>query len=115
MLAGLVAGAVQGMRFHDEHWLGGYGSWKRRMTRLGHVAFLGTGLINLGFALSVQHAMEGGWPVRWASGLLILGALGMPVVCYVAAWRVSLRHLFVFPVACLVAGIGLFLVVLAGS
>ena len=30
ILLGIVAGAVQGMFFHGENWLGGYTSWPRR-------------------------------------------------------------------------------------
>ena len=43
------------MFFHGEDWLGGYGSWRRRMLRLGHISMIGTGLLNLAFALSVGH------------------------------------------------------------
>lgn len=38
-LFGAPAGAVTGLLFHDEAWLGGYDSWRRRLMRLGHVAF----------------------------------------------------------------------------
>ena len=43
ILVGLLSGTVIGQFFHREEWLGGYHSWRRRMVRLGHVAFLGTG------------------------------------------------------------------------
>ena len=32
-LLGAVAGAVTGLFFHDEAWLGGYASWRRRMVQ----------------------------------------------------------------------------------
>ena len=60
MLGGMISGAVIGLFFHDPQWLGGFGSWRRRMLRLGHIAFLGTGLLNLGFALSVPHLRAAG-------------------------------------------------------
>jgi hypothetical protein len=56
ILVGLISGTVLGVFFHDERWMGGYASWRRRMVRLGHIAFLGTGLLNLAFALSVRHS-----------------------------------------------------------
>src|ERR1017187_7593901 len=37
LLLGFVAGMVLGMFFHGENWLGGYGSFKRRMYRLRHI------------------------------------------------------------------------------
>ena len=52
MLAGLISGAAIGLYFHDEDWLGGYGSYQRRMLRLGHLALFALGIINVLFALS---------------------------------------------------------------
>ena len=37
ILAGLLTGAAIGMFFHAEEWLGGYGSWRRRMLRQRNV------------------------------------------------------------------------------
>ena len=34
ILLGFVTGMVLGLFFHHENWLGGYGSFKRRMYRL---------------------------------------------------------------------------------
>jgi hypothetical protein len=39
ILLGFIAGAVLGLFFHDENWMGGYSSWRRRMSRLGHISF----------------------------------------------------------------------------
>ena len=41
--------------------------------------------------------------------LLIAGAVTMPLVCYLAAWRKPLRHLFCVPVTSLAVAVGLFL------
>jgi hypothetical protein len=105
LLAGLVAGAVQGLFFHREDWLGGYASWPRRMTRLGHVSFLGTALVNV---LAVLTAREAAIPVPGAAWVLLAcGAVTMPAVCYGAAFRKPVRHLFAIPVLCLVSGVAL--------
>jgi hypothetical protein len=103
ILVGLLSGTVIGLFFHREEWLGGYHSWRRRMVRLGHVAFLGTGLLNLAFAITVGALRLGG-PLRLASALFILGAVSMPAVCFLAAWRKPLRHLFFIPVLSLTGG-----------
>ncbi len=101
VLAGLLSGAVIGMFFHGEAWLGGYGSWRRRMVRLTHISLVGTGLLNVAFALSSRALAGPGAPLV-ASVLFVAGALAMPVVCALAAWRPAFRHVFFVPVACLI-------------
>jgi hypothetical protein len=103
---GLLAGAVQGLGFHHETWMGGYASWRRRLTRLGHIAFLGTAMINLGFALTVPAVGLAEADVFWPGVLLIVGTVSMPTVCYLAAWRKPLRRLFFVPVLSLTVGCG---------
>jgi hypothetical protein len=109
ILLGLVSGAAIGMGFHDAAWLGGYASWRRRMLRLGHVAFLGTGLLNLAFALSVDHVGLQQVP-RLSATLFVLGAVTMPLVCFLSAWRKGFRHLFFVPVLSLVVASADFIV-----
>jgi hypothetical protein len=106
ILLGLVAGAVIGLFFARDEWLGGYGSWRRRMLRLGHVAFVGTGLLNLAFAVSIEW-MGAGTVVRVASFLLIVGTATMPVVCLVSACWKPVRHLFFIPVVSLIGAAAL--------
>ena len=101
VLAGLVSGAGIGLFFHREEWLGGYASWTRRMLRLAHVSLVGTGLLNVAFALTAG-ALAPAPPPRLASALFVVGALTMPTVCVLAAWRPALRHAFFVPVASLI-------------
>ncbi len=104
---GCVAGAIPGLFFYRSEWLGGYASWPRRMMRLGHIAFFGTGLINLAFALTARTlGLDTG--LTLISGLLLLGAVGMSSVCYASAWRPVARHLFFIPAGALTVGVGLF-------
>lgn len=112
MTLGLLSGAVQGVGFHRETWMGGYGSWRRRLTRLGHIAFLGTGMLNLALALTVYTTDLPGAQARIPGVLLIVGAVSMPAVCYLAAWRKPCRQLFVVPVLSLTVGCGWFTAVL---
>ena len=104
MIAGVVAGVIGGLLFHDERWLGGYSSWRRRMVRLGHISFFGIGLLNLGYALTVDglHWPE---PIPGASVALACAGALMPAVCYLSAWRMPLRYLFAIPVGCVMFGI----------
>lgn len=103
-LAGAVTGALLGLFFHHESWLGGYGSWPRRLLRLGHIACFGLGLINILFALSAANLPPSS-PVRAGSVLLIVGLITMPLNCFLAAWRKPLRHAFFIPAGSTLLGI----------
>lgn len=105
MLAGVVSGAVIGLRFHDDTWLGGYASFRRRMLRLGHISFFGLGFLNLLFALSVGALAPPPIHLQVASVSFIAGAVTMPLCCFLTAWHPPLRHLFPVPVLAVAAGI----------
>jgi len=108
VLCGLISGTGIGLFFHRQDWLGGYDSWRRRMVRLGHISFLGTGLLNLGYGLSVT-VLEVEPQPRLASVAFIVGAVTMPLVCFLSAWDDRCRHLFLVPVASLLLATGEFL------
>lgn len=102
ILLGFLTGAVQGLFFHDDSWQGGYSSWPRRISRLGHISLFGLAFVNLAFVLTVDYLGIGA-QVFWPSVLLIVGAFTMPLVCYLSAWRQAARHLFLVPVLSLIA------------
>ena len=108
LLLGCLSGAVPGLFFFREDWLGGYASWRRRMIRLAHISFFGLGFINLFATLSVRVlGIEGGSCL--VSLLLVVGAATMPTVCYLSAWRPVFRHLFFIPAGSVTLGIALLL------
>jgi hypothetical protein len=107
LLLGCLAGAIPGLFFHNSGWLGGYASWQRRMIRLAHIAFFGLGLINLAFALTAR-ALGLDADVQSTAVLLVVGAVGMPAVCYLSAWKPAARNLFFIPAMSVMLGIGLF-------
>lgn len=109
---GLLSGAAQGLGFHRESHMGGYDSWPRRLTRLAHIAFLGTGMINLAYALTAIALNIHPPHATYLGALLILGAVSMPTVCYLVAWQKPFRQLFFVPVLSLTAGCAWFTVVL---
>jgi len=104
LLAGFLAGALIGLGHHREDFLGGYASFRRRMVRLGHVALAALGMVNLLFALSPWPPAEA-WSARPAGWLFLIGGILMPTVCWLAAWRRPLRHLFALPVTTLLAAV----------
>jgi hypothetical protein len=100
ILAGFITGAVQGVFFTRPNWLGGYGSWERRMLRLGHIALVALGLINIAFWATAE-SLHFGADVRFISLLFFAGHVTMPLVCYLAAYRKQFHHAFFIPVLCL--------------
>lgn len=106
-MLGAVAGATTGLFFDRETWLGGYADWRRRMVRLGHVSFFGLGLLNLGFFLTVEaRGMRAG--IELPGYLLIVGAVTMPLVCYLSALRKAFRHLFFVPAGAVTIALAVF-------
>ena len=106
MVAGAVSGAGIGLFFHRDDWLGGYASFRRRMLRLGHIAFFGLGILNVLFALSLAARPVPGTFLRFASAGFAVAVVAMPACCFLAAWRREFRHLFFIPVAAVLCGLG---------
>lgn len=106
---GFLAGMVQGLFFQADDWLGGYGSWRRRLTRLGHISFFGIAIVNFAYFFSIRTgAMPDPGPLP--SVLFIVGAVTMPLVCYLSAFYKKVRHFFVVPVVSLLSALVIFLV-----
>jgi hypothetical protein len=98
ILAAFVSGAVVGLFFHREDFLGGYNSFRRRLLRLGHIACAALGILNLLVALGpIPHPLT--------SAGFIVGGITMPLICWLSAWRKRFRHLFFIPVVSLMAAV----------
>ena len=109
LLAGVLSGAILGLFFHRDDWMGGYDSYRRRLARLGHISFFGLGFVNILFGLTVATLGLTGPYLGLASRCLLVGAVTMPTVCFLSAWRKPWRHLFPIPVASVFVGISLLL------
>ncbi len=105
MLLGVISGAVIGLFFHREDWMGGYNSFRRRLTRLGHISFFGLGFINFFFAISHHIAEIGKSFALPAAIAFTIGAATMPTCCFLSAWRKPFRQLFFIPVLSVGTGI----------
>lgn len=103
MIVAFSTGAVIGLFFHQENFLGGYQSFKRRIVRLGHIACAALGIINVLFGMAYADAPVG-TPLAVASCAWIVGGISMPSVCFLSAWRTEFRHLFFIPVTALILG-----------
>lgn len=105
MILGALSGAAIGLFFHRAGWAGGYGAFRRRMMRLGHIAFFGIGILNLLFGFTLQFIALPESLELFASAGFILAAIAMPLCCFLTAWRKPFRHLFPIPVLGVLAGI----------
>lgn len=110
MLGGVVSGAVIGLFFHRDGWAGGYASFRRRMLRLGHIAFFGLGFLNLLYGLTLAVVPVAAPYAAIAAICLVVGAVTMPLCCFLTAWRKPIRHLFAVPVLTTTLGILLTLI-----
>ena len=75
------------------------------MLRLGHISFFGIGLINLGFGLTFRFLGLDA-PVV-ASASLIVAAVSMPAVCFLAAGQEWFRNFFFVPVVSLITAVSI--------
>ncbi len=104
ILTAFLTGAVLGLFFYRENFLGGYASFRRRILRLGHIALAALGTINVVYGLS-PVASEPSVRTQIASLGFIIGGITMPAVCFLTAWRVGFRHLFFIPVSALIIAV----------
>ena len=104
VLAAFLSGAWVGLFFHRDTFWGGYGSFRRRIVRLGHIALAELGILNVVFALSPWP--EPGEGIAWAaSACFVVGGLLMPLVCFLTGWRDGWRKWFAVPVASLILAV----------
>lgn len=109
IVLGFIAGAAIGLFFHDDRWAGGYSSWPRRMMRLGHISFFGIAFINLAYSLSIR-VFQIPSATTYPSYLFIIGAITMPLICFLSAYKKVFRHLLPIPVISLLIGAVIFIV-----
>lgn len=103
ILFGLLSGATIGVFFHQDQWLQGYGSWPRRMLRLGHISFLGTAIINFAFVFSIASLELG--KLLWVPAICFaIAEIMMPSICFLSAFWKPGRFLFPAPVISLLIG-----------
>jgi hypothetical protein len=105
ILSGVAFGAILGLFFYRDDWMGGYGSFRRRMLRLGHISFFGLGFLNILFALGAPALEMKSPTLQFASVSFVVGVVAMPVCCFLTAWRTPMRHLFPIPVVSVIVGV----------
>ncbi|WP_437187555.1 hypothetical protein SH668x_000953 [Planctomicrobium sp. SH668] len=104
IFSAFLTGAIIGLYFHRESFLGGYSSFSRRILRLGHIAQAALGMMNVVYALSAQASTQHQADPIAAWGFII-GGITMPGVCFLSAWKPRFRHLFFIPVVSLMVAV----------
>ena len=105
---GIPVGLMAGMGLslvaqHDGGW-GGYGSFRRRAARLGHVAAVMLPLMAGFYALVLQDFGNDPTWAGWGAWLWIAGGATLSLTLFGAAWRRALRWLLPIPATAVVAG-----------
>jgi hypothetical protein len=104
LLAAFITGALLGLFFHREDFLGGYSTFRRRILRLGHIALAALGMLNVLFAVSVADASVND-AISLSAWAFAIGGLSMPAICFLTAWKTGFRHLFFIPVTALIVAV----------
>ena len=107
ILAGMLGGAALGLGFQDDDWMGGHGAYRRRILRLGHVALLALGFLNILFVHCLERLQLPQPLLSLAGWGLGIGAVSMPACCALMAWTRRAQPLFAVPVTSLVGGVAL--------
>ena len=112
MNLGFISGLLLGLKVEQfgvtaqegPIWMGGYSSVPRRLMRLGHVAFLMLPLLNIVYGQFIDGAhltME--WKLV-GSYAMIVGAIGVPLLCMTAAFFRPAKLLLGLPASALLLG-----------
>jgi hypothetical protein len=99
---GIASGLIMGLWSFDgpfavPQWLGGYDQTARRLARLGHIAFLGLGILNLLMAGTLGRLALGPRGRRTASWAMNFGNLFLPVTLFAAAAYRPLKYFMSAP------------------
>ena len=109
ILIGFASGSLLGLFFHREEFLGGYASFRRRIIRLGHIALVALGMMNVLFGIS-PGPTAARWQAQAGSICFLAGGIAMPAVCFLTGWRGWYQRFFLVPVALLVSAVVLILI-----
>ena len=102
LAAGVATGLVLGLWSFDgplpvPAWLGGYDDTARRLARLGHIAFVGLGMLNILLARELPLSTLADRRRRLASRAMNLGNLLLPVLLFAAAAFPPVKYALAVP------------------
>jgi len=102
MAVGVATGLVMGLWSFDgplpvPAWLGDYGDTPRRLARLGHIAFLGLGILNLLLTHELPRSTLGGTGKTVAATSMNIGNVGLPLGLFAAAAWAPAKYALAIP------------------
>ena len=100
---GFLTGAVFGLLAQSEDWLGGYGSRTRRLVRLGHIALIALGALNVVWPLTTT-AQNLSSITPFITICFVVGGLTMGPSCFLSAMCWRCRAVFIIPSTALIVG-----------
>jgi hypothetical protein len=105
---GIAVGLVMGLWSFDgpmtaPHWIGGYADTSRRLIRLGHIAFIGLGLLDILLDDELRRSSLDSAGRSLASRLMILGNVFLPIGLLVAGAWAPAKYVLPLPASCVFA------------
>ena len=109
---GVGTGLVMGLWSFDgpvavPEWLGAYGDVSRRLARLGHIAFLGLGILDILLAAELPRLALSSAMKRTASVAMIFGNVLLPPALFAAAACRPCKYLLPFPATAVFVAVAL--------
>jgi len=109
---GIGTGLVMGLWSFDgpvavPGWLGAYADTSRRLVRLGHIALLGLGFLNLHLAAALPTAGLSARGNRLAARAMNIGNLFLPLTLFAAAALPGFKYLLPLPALCVALAVAL--------
>jgi hypothetical protein len=105
LVVGIATGLVMGLWSFDgpvavPAWLGEYAETPRRLARLGHIAFVGLGILNLLLAHELPRSALGSTGKGVASIAMNTGNILLPLTLFAAAAWPPAKYAMTLPATC---------------
>jgi len=102
---GVGTGLVMGLWSFDgplpvPAWIGEYGETSRRLVRLGHIALIGLGILDILLARELPRSALRASAKRLAAWAMILGNVFLPLTLFAAAAFRPLKYFMALPASC---------------
>ncbi|NOT31610.1 MAG: hypothetical protein HOP15_14280 [Planctomycetes bacterium] len=109
---GVGSGLVLGMWSFDgpldvPRWIGAYGDTSRRLVRLGHIALIGLGILDILLGRELLCSLLSSRMKQVASRMMIFGNVFLPLTLFAAGFEPSLKYAMALPASSVFAALSL--------
>jgi hypothetical protein len=88
-------------------WIGEYGETSRRLVRLGHIALIGLGILDILLARELASSGLGARAKQVASGTMIFGNVFLPLTLFAAGAYRPAKYFMSIPATCVFVALAL--------